>query len=165
MVLQKHSVQLFSFFFFWSDETWYVLFLLLLFINLASVHVYDFHPWFYDFDQSLFFLWKKSFLFFLSQWKNWKKSMVAKMKPSSFATILPLRGRRLVSHGDRPRPLAPGGPQGADGGDGRGHAGPLRQLGLGQQLPAALQRHGPGLEAVPARGRRRGKYPHQVCVT
>lgn len=32
-----------------------VLFLLFFFINLASVYVYDFHPWFYDFDQSLFF--------------------------------------------------------------------------------------------------------------
>lgn len=94
--------------------------------------------------------------------KNWKKSVVVKMNSSSFAPVLSLRGRRLVPHGDRPRPLAPGGPQGADGGDGRGHAGPLRQLGLGQQLPAALQRHGPGLEAVPARGRRRGKVPHQV---
>lgn len=93
-----------------------------------------------------------------------KKLGEKKGKPSSLSSILPFRRRRLVSHGDGPRPLAPGGPQGADGSDGSGHAGPLRQLGLGQQLPAALQRHGPGLEAVPARGRRRGKRTAQQSL-
>lgn len=114
-----------------------------------------------------FFLWICLFFvcFFYPSEKTGRRARLQKWNPLLLLLFSPLRGRRLVSHGDRPRPLAPGGPQGADGGDGRGHAGPLRQLGLGQQLPASLQRHGPGLEAVPARGRRRGKYPHQVCVT
>ena len=67
------------------------------------------------------------------------------------------RGGRLVSDADRDGAVVPGGPQGQDGGDSGGHTGTLRQLGLGQQLHAPLQRHGPGLETVPARGRRRGE--------
>lgn len=80
--------------------------------------------------------------------------------------LLPLfssRSRRLVSYGDRPRALAPGGPQGADGGDGGGHTGTIWQLGLGEQLPAALQRHGPSLETVQARGWSGGESPN-ICL-
>lgn len=78
---------------------------------------------------------------------------------SACASLPSCRGRRLVSPGDRPGALAPGGPQGADGGDDGCHAGTVWQLGLGQQLPAAVQRHGPSLETVQARGRRRGESP------
>ncbi|KAF7643634.1 hypothetical protein LDENG_00236140 [Lucifuga dentata] len=64
------------------------------------------------------------------------------------------RSGRLVSHGDGPRAVAPSGSEKQDGGDGCGHAGAPPQLGLGQQLPAAVQRHGPSLERAPT-GRRR----------
>ena len=63
----------------------------------------------------------------------------------------------MVSLGHGQPAVVTAGPQGQDGGDGGGHTGALRQLGLGQQLHAPLQRHGPGLEAVPAGGRRRGE--------
>lgn len=84
-------------------------------------------------------------------------NIAGQWNPSDCMPLPSFRSGGLVSHGDWSRALAPGGPPGADGGDGCGHTGTVWQLGLGQQLPAALQRHGPGLETVQARGRCRGE--------
>lgn len=73
-----------------------------------------------------------------------------------YFSVLP-RSRRLVSHNGRPGALAPGGPQGPDGGDGCSHTGMCCQLILGKQIPAALQWHRPGLETVQTGGWRRGE--------
>lgn len=64
-------------------------------------------------------------------------------------TDLLRRCGRVVPSGQRPLPVAAGGPGLQEAGERRGHAGPLQQLRLDDALPAPVQRHGEELEAVP----------------
>lgn len=99
--------------------------------------------------QLLFFI----FAVLENQSKNNKiKIKVKKGKNQLFLFFCPPRSRRLVPADLRPWPVAGGRPGPADAGGCRLHAGPLRQLWLGDGLPADLQRHGPQLETVPAGG-------------
>lgn len=119
-------------------------------------------------------MWKRYILYFFCQ--EMRHSVAAKvwphLKAESLFTGSPLpvilwspRSRRLVSRDFRPTALAPGGSRGADGSDGCGHTRAFQQPGLGQQLPAILQWHRPGLETAQTGGWRRGESTLRVYLT
>lgn len=69
------------------------------------------------------------------------------------------RCRRVVPPGQRPLPVAAGGPGLQEAGERRGHAGALQQLRLDHALPPPVQRHGEELEAVPPGRQHLGECP------